>query len=375
MTLLPRRLRHRLFVSYALVVAAGAVTMIITSAFVTRTVYRRQLRGLGRGPGRNDRAGDDALTGALDESLWVALLAGTAAALIVAAFVAWFLGNRLLRPLDDVRAATRRLAAGDYDVRVEPPAEPELASLAHDVNTLGDHLAETERRRSHLLGEVTHEMRTPLTVIGGRLEGLIDGVIEPAPATFAALADEAGRLERLVDDLTLLSRADEGTLTIDPEPVDLNDIVSSVVSRFESQFEHAGVALLHDVGVAVPIVGDPQRLAQILGNIVGNALGHTEPGGSVTVRVGADEVAWVEVTDTGDGIAPAEIDAVFERFYRSPSSGRAGRGIGLTIARSLARAHGGDVTATSPGRGRGATFRLTLPLRSADHARSTTRGA
>jgi len=374
-TLLPRRLRHRLFVSYALVVAAGALTMIITSAFVTRTVYRRQLRGLGRGQGRNDRPGDEALTGALDESLWVALLAGTIAALLVAAFVAWFLGNRLLRPLDDVRAATRRMAAGDYEARVESPTEPELASLAHDVNTLGDHLAETERRRSHLLGEVTHEMRTPLTVIGGRLEGLIDGVIEPAPATFAALADEAGRLERLVDDLTLLSRADEGTLTIDLAPVDLTDLVASVVMRFEPQFEHAGVELVHDVGVAVPVDGDPQRLAQILGNIVGNSLGHTEPGGTVTVRAGSDEVAWVDVADTGDGIAASEIDAIFDRFYRSPTSGRAGRGIGLTIARSLARAHGGDVTATSPGRGRGATFRLTLPLRGERHARSTTTGA
>ena len=363
MTLLPRRLRSRLFVSYALVVAAGAVTMVVTSAFVTRTVYRRQLRGLGRGRGRNDRAGDDALTSALDESLWVALLAGTAAALVVAALVAWFLGSRLLRPLDDVRVATRRMAAGDYDVRVEPPTEPELASLAHDVNTLGDHLAETERRRSHLLGEVTHEMRTPLTLIGGRLEGLIDGVIEPDPATFAALADEAGRLERLVDDLTLLSRADEGALTIDLEPIDLADLVASIVSRFAPQFDHAGVELVHDAGGAVPVDGDPQRLAQILGNIVGNALGHSSAGGTVTVRVGSDEVAWVEVSDTGDGIAPDEIDAIFDRFYRSPHSGRAGRGIGLTIARSLARAHGGDVTATSPGRGRGATFLVTLPLR------------
>lgn len=360
---LPRRLRSRLFVSYAVVVAAGAVTMIATSAFVTRTVYRRQLRGLGRGPGRNDRSGDDALTGALDESLWVALLAGTVASLVVAALVAWFLGTKLLRPLDEVRAATRRMAAGDYDVRVEPPSEPELASLAHDVNTLGDHLAETERRRSHLLGEVTHEMRTPLTVIGGRLEGLIDGVIEPDPATFAALADEAGRLERLVDDLTLLSRADEGTITIDVVPLDLAELVAALVARFEPQFEHADVELVYAPGPGpVSVEGDPQRLAQVLGNIVGNALGHTGAGGSVTVRVGSDDVAWVEVTDTGDGIAPDEIDAIFDRFYRSPTSGRAGRGIGLTIARSLARAHGGDVTATSPGRGHGATFHLTLPL-------------
>lgn len=368
MTLVPRRLRTRLFLSYAVVVASGALAMVLVGAVVTRTVYERNIGGfglgLGRGPGRNNQSTVDEaqLTEALDASLWPALLAGTSAALVTAAIVAWFVGRRLLRPLDEIRAATRRMAAGDYSARVRPPTELELASLAEDVNVLGDHLADTERRRSQLLGEVTHEMRTPLTVIGGHLEGIVDGVLEPDESTLLLLADEAKRLERLVDDLTLLSRADEGTLTVDLRSMDLAPLVDSVVDRLEPQFEHAGVRVERRAAGALPVLGDAQRLAQVLTNVLGNALEHTGAGGTVTVRAGRGSVTWVEVTDTGEGIAADQLEAIFERFHRAPSvTGRSGRGIGLTIARSLARAHGGDLTAASPGLGRGATFRLTLP--------------
>lgn len=370
MTIVPRRLRTRLFLSYAVVVASGALAMVLVGAFVTRTVYEHRIGGFGLGPGRgqgrNNQTGQvvdqTTLTEALDSSLWPALLAGAGAALVVAAIVAWFVGNRLLRPLDEVRAATRRMAAGDYAVRVDVPSESELASLANDVNVLGDHLADTERRRSHLLGEVTHEMRTPLTVIGGHLEALVDGVLAPNDGTFLLLADETKRLERLVDDLTLLSRADEGTLSVELVPIDLAQVVADVLARIAPQFEHADITLRPPAPGALPVLGDAQRLAQVLTNIVGNALEHTPAGGVVTVRSGRGDTTWVDVADTGEGIAPDQIEAVFERFHRAPgASGRSGRGIGLTIARSLARAHGGDVTASSGGPGHGATFRLTLP--------------
>lgn len=373
MSLAPRRLRSRLFLSYAVVAASGALAMVLVGAVVTRTVYEHRIGGFGlgqgRGQGRNQQVSatvdETQLTEALDASLWPALLAGAGAALVVAALVAWFVGSRLLRPLDEVRAAARRMAAGDYTARVDPPVELELASLAEDVNVLGQHLADTERRRSQLLGEVTHEMRTPLTVIGGHLEGLVDGVLEPNDTTFVLLADEAKRLERLVDDLTLLSRADEGTLTVDLRSMDLADVVDGVVARLAPQYEHAGVRLERPSSAPrLPVLGDQQRLAQVLTNILGNALEHTPSGGSVAVSAGRGDLTWVEIADTGEGFAADQAEAIFERFHRAPSaSGRSGRGIGLTIARSLARAHGGDVTAASPGSGHGATFRLTLPNR------------
>lgn len=371
-SLLPRRLRTRLFLSYAVVVAAGAAAMLVVGTVVTRTEYERRIGGFGfgQGQGRGSEVTETQLRAALDESLLPALLAGVGAALVAAAIVAMFVGHRLLRPLDGIRSAARRMAAGEYTVTVPVPLETELASLARDVNMLGEHLATTERRRTHLLGEVTHEMRTPLTVIRGQMEGLIDGVVAPSDEVYASVADEAARLQRLVDDLTLLSRADEGTLRLQMVDLDLVAVAVAAAERLRPQFDHAQVALVTDPARAagrLPVRGDGDRLVQVLSNLLGNALVHTPPGGTVTVGAGRDGPStWVEVVDTGSGIPVDELEHVFERFYRIPNRGagarpaQAGRGLGLTISRSLARAHGGDVAGSSGGPGTGATFRLTI---------------
>lgn len=373
MRLLPRRLRTRLFLSYVVVVAAGALAMLVVGTVATRTAYRRNIGGfgLGRGQGRSDAVSETQLRTALDESLVPALLIGVGAALLAAAVVAMFVGRRLMRPIDELRDAARRMAGGDYDVRVPVPAEIELASLANDVNELGAHLATTEQRRTQLLGEVTHELRTPITLIRGQTEGLLDGVVEPSSEVYVTIADEATRLQRLVDDLTLLSRADEGTLEVDLADLDLAAVAAATAERLRPQFDFADVDLVVDTSAGpLPIRGDSDRLAQVLSNLLGNALGHTPPSGRVTLHSGRDHaVAFVDVVDTGPGIPADELDRIFERFYRRPDDGvptprpiRAGRGIGLTIARGLARAHGGDVVATPTGPGAGARFRLTVPL-------------
>jgi histidine kinase len=364
-----------LFLSYVVVVAAGAVAMLVVGTVVTRRVYEQRIGGfgLGRGQGRPDAVSESQLRSALDESLMPALFVGVGAALATAAIVALFVGARLLRPIDELRAATRRMATGDYAVKVPVPAEMELASLANDVNQLGEHLATTERRRTQLLGEVTHELRTPITVIRGQTEGLIDGVVTPSVEVYAAIADEAARLQRMVDDLTLLSRADEGTLEVHLADLDLGALTVTVAERLRPQFDYANIALVIDGARApgpLPVRGDRDRLAQVLSNLLGNALGHTPASGTVTLRTGHDSaMAFVDVVDTGPGIPDDELERIFDRFYRRSGDGessvgplRAGRGIGLTIARSLARAHGGDVVASSTGPGKGATFRLTVPL-------------
>lgn len=367
----PDRLSTRLFVSYVVVILAGAATMFAVGTVVTRSVYDSQLGGfgLGRGSGRQNRVSEAELQTALDESLVPALLAGAAAALIAAVVVAWFVGRRVLRPLDEVRDATKRMAAGDYSVQVPVPTEAELASLAHDVNELGDHLATTEHRRTQLLGEVTHELRTPITVIRGQMEGLLDGVIEPTEEVYAMVADETARVQRLVDDLTTLSRADEGALQVDMVELDLARTAVTAAERLRPQFDHASVTLVADSPTdgALLVRGDRDRLTQIVTNLLGNALAHTPSGGAVTLKAGRDgAMQWLDVIDTGPGIAPGERERIFERFYRGPDVGasaghRAGRGLGLTIARSLARAHGGDVVARPDGIGSGATFRLMIP--------------
>ncbi|NLT57261.1 MAG: HAMP domain-containing histidine kinase [Actinomycetales bacterium] len=364
----------RLFASYVLVVAVGAVTAYLTVRLLAPPLYEHRLGGMdgtgpgtgqghpmGQGPGQGRM-----LRGTFVSALNTALLIAIAASTAVAALVAAVTTRRLVSPLDAVRRATRRIAAGEYAVRVEQPGEPELAALAADVNTLARVLGETEARRTRLLGEVAHEMRTPLTALDGYVEGIIDGVFEASPETLGTIGDELRRLHRLADDLSELSRAEEHRLDLHPVDADLSALAERAVSRLAPQFDDAGVALRVEVPGPVLVRLDPDRVVQILTNLLGNALVATPAGGSVTVRVGTGGgEAGVEVSDTGVGLATGEEERIFDRFHRAPGAIRRseGSGIGLTIARGIARAHGGDVTAASPGPGRGATFRLTLPIR------------
>jgi signal transduction histidine kinase len=359
-----RRLHPRLFGSYLGVITVGALTMLIFAALLTPSLFQQRLGRMGRGPGGYGNASSTQLHKALTDSLDIALVAGVVAAVIAAGAVAALLGRRILRPVDDVRAATHRMASGDYDQQVPEPAEEELAELARDVNALGASLAETERRRTRLIGEVAHELRSPLTTIRASMEGLIDGVIAPTGESFAAIADEAARLQRLTDDLTLLSQAEEHAIPLRLEAGDLAELASRAAERLRPQFDPKGVALRIEPSPPLPVRVDPDRIAQVFTNLLGNALTHTPPAGTVTIRGGIERPsAWIEVSDTGPGVPAGEVDRIFDRFYRIPNPDHpAGRGIGLTIARGIARAHGGDVTVASHGLGTGATFRVTVPL-------------
>lgn len=406
------RLSLRLVASHVAVALAGALVAYFVVHALAPGLFDEATRGLGYGPGGPGGPGDAtpapnrtpgsgqgwgrgqgsglgpgsgqglALRAAFASAVDTALLVGLLAGALVAAGLAWASSRALLAPLRRVRDATRQLAAGDYAVRVAPPREAELAALAADVNSLGSSLRDSEARRTRLIAEVAHELRTPLTIIDGYVEGMIDGVFAPDAARLGAISGEVARMRRLADDFGALSRAQEGRLELRPADVDLGEVAAAAAHRLRSQFDDAGVSLDiatgPDAGPALPVHADPDRVAQIVGNLVGNALRATPRGGRVTLRARADGPhAVVEVADTGRGLAPEDVDRIFERFYRvpSPSTGpggggpaerptRPGSGIGLTIARGLARAHGGDVTAASEGPGRGATFTFTLPLRS-----------
>jgi histidine kinase len=271
----------------------------------------------------------------------------------------------LLRPLHDVRSATRRIAAGNYDVAVPLPHEPELAEVAADVNTLAATLKETELRRTRLLGDVAHEMRTPLTALDGYVEGFIDGVFAPDTSNLAAVSEELRRLHRLADDLSALSRTEERRFDLHMADADLADVVRDACHRLQPQFDDAKVRLAVQALPAVPVRVDVDRVIQVLTNVLGNALIATPAGGTVTVTLATrDAAATVSVSDTGVGFAADDAERIFERFYRSDSAERrsAGSGVGLTIARGIARAHSGDLEARSPGVGHGAVVTLTLPL-------------
>ena len=360
---LPWRLPGRLFASYALVAVVGAAVSYVTVRLLAPRLFDRRMGMMGDGSHMTGRGPD--VHSAFLSAVNTALVVGVLASVVVAAALAVLVTQRLLRPLDAVRTATRRIAAGHYDSSVPVPSEPELAELASDVNALADALAATESRRTRLLGEVAHEMRTPLTSLDGYVEGMIDGVFAADQATLASLSTELRRLHRLADDLSDLSRTEERRLELSRSDEDLAEIVRRAAARLAPQFQDAQVALEVAAAPVVPVHVDPDRITQVLTNLLGNALLATPAGGTVTVRTRRSVGAEVDVTDSGVGLAADDVERVFERFYRAPGQLRrsAGSGIGLTIARGIARAHGGDLTAASAGPGHGATFTLSLPGR------------
>lgn len=366
-----RKLSTRLVLSHLAVVLLGAAATFLIVRTLAPSIFDREMRGAqGRGPGSGPNAGPAG--GALYREQFIstvdqALLIGAGLGVVAAAVLGIALAYRLARPIRELGAATRELAAGRYDTRVPSSRVSELKSLSDDVAGLARQLADTEARRVRLLGEFAHEMRTPLTVIDGYVEGMIDGVIAPTDEALSKLSDEARRLRRLGDDLSVLSRAQEDRLELASAPVDLAEVALSAAHRLEPQLTDAGVSLETHCTTALPILGDADRLAQVVTNLLGNALRATAPGGTLTVsgttKAGA---AVVDVHDTGEGLAEADLTRIFERFYRVPgrrgADSETGSGIGLTIARGIVEAHGGTLTAHSAGPGRGATFTLRIPL-------------
>lgn len=359
----PRRsLRRRLVASHVAVVAVGVATLIVAGnwlapSFIDRHIAEMEAVGGSMVDPRSMADFEQGVLTGFAQALLVAAAVSTATALAVAFAVS----GRLLRPIEAIGRATRRLAQGSYNERIPVPTEEELASLVEDVNSLAAALGRTEERRMQLIGEVAHELRTPLATITGYMEGLIDDVFEPTVEVFSAIGREATRLERLASDLDLLSRSDAGQLGLELEPIDLAEVAREVAERLRPQFDDNGVVLDVRPLPDLPTEGDRDRLTQVFTNIVGNALTYTDKGGSVSISgTTSDEIVSVSVTDTGRGLSADQIDTVFERFYRADRSATGGTGVGLTIARNIVRLHAGDVEASSPGRGAGATFTVTL---------------
>jgi histidine kinase len=304
------------------------------------------------------------LESAFDTSFRRALILSVGVGAIAAVGLATFATRRILAPLDSVRRASRRMATGSYSERVDVPEESELAAVAEDVNSLAEALQETESRRVRLVAEVAHELRTPLTTIEGYLEGLLDGVFEPSDEILAASSREVRRLKRLVADLGELSKADADS-RLDTVTVDLAELAGTVVEQLRPQADAKRITVQVDLESSASVLGDPDRLTQVLTNIIGNAVAYTPDGGGIDISVDSDPAAGralVRVTDTGKGLQPQELTAVFDRFYRADPQAPGGTGIGLSIAQSIARRHGGEVTAESAGLHQGSTFTISLPL-------------
>jgi histidine kinase len=285
---------------------------------------------------------------------------------IVAAAISLLISRRIVRPVRAIADASRYIAGGHYDSRVGVNSADELGEMASSFNQMAASLANTETARRQLIADVSHELKTPLASIKAYMEGFQDGVIAPTGEHFHQVHREVARLQRLVNDLHELSLAAEGVVTIEPTPCDAAHIVNAVVGRLQPQFDAKEVALIADIPLDLPpIQADRERIEQVLINLLGNGLQYTPAGGRITVTIARHDGALrFAVQDTGIGIAPADLDRVFQRFFRvdkSRARSSGGSGIGLTIAQHLVEAHRGRIWAESPGESQGATFCFTLP--------------
>ena len=368
-----RRLSWKLFLSYMLVILVGTVVLAGAAEFAVPAAFDRHMTVMAEVMGRTSEAMADDLYARYRDSVAEALGLAALAAFLAALVVSLLISRRVVLPVQEMMTASQRIAEGHYDQRVAVPGGvsqdglDELAQLALSFNQMTSRLEQTEAMRLELIGDVAHELRTPLSSIKAYMEGLMDGVLPAEAATFHQLYREADRLQRLVQDLQELSRVEAGAYELDLQPASLARLVEAVTARLGLQYEEKGVDLRNEVSPDLPDVRvDEDRIGQVLVNLVGNALRYTPAGGRVVLRAQRQgDMVRFDVEDSGIGIQPEHLPHVFERFYRvdkSRSRAGGGSGIGLTIARHLVEAHGGRIEAASRGEGQGSTFSLSLPV-------------
>jgi signal transduction histidine kinase len=372
-----RHLAVKIFLSYLAVVLVGALVLGLATRFTVPEAFNSHM-GMGLGPGTGQgmmgqgvgagRTAVSDLFTSFQASFNEALLLALLAAGVVAILVSLLLSRGVVAPVRILTSASQRIADGHYGERVQPVGADELGQLAHSFNQMAEKLEQVESMRRQLIGDVSHDLRTPLTAIKGSMEGLMDGVLPATPETYQQIHLEADRLARLVDDLQELSRVEAGAYPLEIRPVSISSLVESSLKRFATQALAKGIEIHSDLPADLPLVlADQDRITQVLTNLVGNAMQYTSKGGKVTIlaRQQGDEI-HISVADTGIGIPADHLPHLFTRFYRvdksrSRQSG-GGSGIGLTIARALVEAHGGHIRAESEGEGKGSKFTFTLKM-------------
>lgn len=279
--------------------------------------------------------------------------------------IGWLLARRVVTPLADVIAAAQSVAAGDLTTRVQVRGPGDLRTLSDSFNRMAGALEASDRQRRDLLADIAHELRTPLTVIRGKLEGVLDGIYPADEAHVAPVLAETYVLERLVEDLRLLTLAETRQLHFDPRPLALQDLAGEAASLFEAEAADKGIELHLQARPGLPtVIADAQRTTQVIGNLVGNALRFAPDQGRVEISVqpvpGGVELA---VSDNGPGVPEKDLARIFDRFWRAERSrtrASGGAGLGLAIARHLVEAQGGTITAVNlPSGGLRVAFRLS----------------
>jgi len=358
-------LASRLLTATVTVVLVAAGTAWLVAAAIGPGIFHEHLQRSGTDDPAALLHAEEAFADASTISLTVALVAS----LITATIMSTYLTRRVGRSLAPATEAARRVASGDHAARVPPLGMGrDFEELGQAFNTMAAELGTIEASRTRMLGDLAHEMRTPVATLDAYLEAIEDGIREPDPATLAMLRTQVARLARLAEDVALVTTAEECGLRSRRVPLHVAQVVADARSQSDGRYAEAGVTLDVDVRAEARdavVIADGDRLGQVLTNLLDNALRHTPRGGVVTLTAGVQgSRVLLEVADNGSGLDPEHLPHLFERFYRVDAArdrAHGGSGVGLAIVRAIVSAHGGTVTAASPGLGHGATFTVTLP--------------
>ena len=296
------------------------------------------------------------------------LLYGTLIGAAIALFLGVILSRSLTRPIRELTQATHAVSEGDLSQQVPVRSNDELGELAQAFNRMSSELSRSVNSRKQMTADIAHELRTPLSLILGHAEAVHDGVLPPTRENFEIIREEATRLEHLVNDLRILSLADAGELSIQPETIDPQRLLQDVASTYQFQAQQKNITLALDLAPALPTIEvDPGRMTQVLTNILDNALRHTPQGGKIVLSAReVDHQVELSIQDSGPGLQKEDLERIFDRFYRTDASRQRGEafaggsGLGLAIARSIVQAHGGQISAES-GPGGGLRVIITLP--------------
>ena len=293
--------------------------------------------------------------------IWVGAIA-----ILLVFLVAIWQSKSIIQPLREMAVASRLLAKGDYNQRVQVQRNDELGDLSNAFNLMATELEQQASLRKQLMADVAHELRTPLSVLRIDLESMEDGLMEASPENVRSLQSEVSYLSNLVDDLRMLSMADAGDIRFEKSPVELNSLVRDMVERQQFAARDRKINLITSLlEKEIYVFGDSQRLSQVLVNLLSNAIQHTPPDNQIFITTEmSDKNAIVKVKNLGAWIPGDELERIFDRFYRldrSRNRNQGGSGLGLSIARSLIEAHGGQIWAESE-EGQSTTFTFKLPI-------------
>lgn len=370
MTAAPSRSRRpgigmRLLAAQAIVVLTGALTTMLVAALVGPPLFREHLHRAGVPANSMEEVhAEEAYGYATGISIGVAVAVSALVALAASIYVS----RRLQRSVTEVASAAKAVADGDYDIRVVPPRlGDDFDALAIAFNQMAARLQTVDSTRQRLFRDLAHEIRTPVSVLEAYIEAIEDGVRTLTPETAAMLRDQTRRLVRFSADVAALASAEESGFSLSCSMIDVGSVAGQCVAAVRERYAEKGVAIrLHPHRQLPAVWADEQRLAQVIGNLLDNALLHTSVGGTVELTCARDgDVVTVAVADDGAGIAAEHLPRIFERLYRADTARdreHGGAGLGLAIARALVEAQGGTISAASAGPGCGATFTFHLPV-------------